>query len=48
LDSKTDGEARALLREVPELAGSLRGVDVLLRLRGEPVWVVLPCRVEVR
>jgi protease-4 len=53
LESRADGEAdsRALarvLREVPELAGSLRGVDALLRLRGEPVWAVLPCRVTVR
>jgi hypothetical protein len=29
---------------VPEL----RGLDGLLRLRGEPVWAVLPCRIEVR
>ena len=34
-----------VLRDVPELAGSLRGVDALLRLRGEPVWLMLPCRV---
>jgi protease-4 len=47
----SDTEARALgrvLRDVPELADSLRGVDALLRLRGEPVWTVLPCRVRVR
>jgi protease-4 len=46
-----DTEARALgrvLRDVPELAESLRGVDAMLRLRGEPVWAVLPCRVRVR
>jgi protease-4 len=52
LESRGDTESRALLapllREFPELAGALRGVDGLLRLRGEPVWVVLPCRVVVR
>ncbi len=51
LESRGDGDADALghvLRELPELTGSLRGIDLLLRLRGEPVWVVLPCRVVVR
>jgi protease-4 len=50
LDSR-DAESRILapvLRELPDAAASLRGVDTLLRLRGEPVWVVLPCRVVVR
>jgi protease-4 len=46
LESRGDAEAlaRPLLRQLPEL----RGVEALLRLRGEPVWVVLPCRVQVR
>ncbi len=53
MDSRSDGdaEARALgrvLRDVPEMGESLRGVEALLRLRGEPVWAVLPCRVRVR
>jgi protease-4 len=53
LESRGDGESEArvlrrALRDVPELAESLRGVDALLRLRGEPVWAVLPCRVKVR
>src|SRR5262249_18425134 len=51
LDSRGDSEARLLapvMRELPEVAGALRGVDALLRLRGEPVWVVLPCRVVVK
>jgi protease-4 len=51
LESRSDPGLRALtpvLREVPEVAGSLRGVEALLRLRGEPVWVLLPCRVVVR
>jgi protease-4 len=46
-----DAESRALgrvLRDVPELSESLREVGALLRLRGEPVWAVLPCRVRVR
>jgi protease-4 len=47
LESHSDAELRALaplLRQVPEL----RGVEALLRLRGEPVWVLMPCRVVVR
>jgi protease-4 len=53
LESRSDSDAEArllapLLRDLPELADSLRGVDTLLRLRGEPVWVVLPCRVTIR
>jgi hypothetical protein len=49
MDLHGEGEAEArVLREVPELSGSLRGVDALLWLRGEPVWAVLPCRVVVR
>jgi protease-4 len=53
LESRGDAETetRALgrvLRDLPELAGPLRGVDALLRLRGEPVWVLMPCRVIVR
>ncbi len=53
LESRGDAETEArvlgrVLRDVPELAGSLRGVEALLRLRGEPVWVMLPCRVVVR
>ena len=37
-----------LLREVPELTGQLGLVEGLLRLRGEPVWAVLPCHIRVR
>jgi protease IV len=53
LDSRGDAETETravgrVLREVPELANSLRGVDALLRLRGEPVWVMMPCRVVVK
>jgi protease-4 len=51
LDSRSDTQMRALLpllRQVPDVADSLRGVEALLRLRGEPVWVLLPCRVTVR
>ena len=38
----------SLLREVPELAGHLKGLEGLLQLRNEPVWAVLPCRVTVK
>ena len=40
--------AASLLKGMPEMAGHLRTVDGLLRLRGEPVWVVMPYRLEVR
>jgi protease-4 len=36
------------LKAVPELAGHLRAAAGLLRLRGEPVWMVLPYRFEVK
>jgi protease-4 len=37
-----------LAREFPELARVLRGADGLLRLRGEPVWLTLPYRLEIK
>jgi protease-4 len=37
-----------LLRELPEVTRAAGSAEALLRLRGEPVWVVLPYRVEVR
>jgi protease IV len=43
-----DGRQLPLLRDLPELTGKLAAVEGLLRLKGEPVWVVLPYRVEVR
>jgi protease-4 len=55
LDLKSDTRAPAvgvrqlpLLRELPEVARAAGSAEALLRLRGEPVWVVLPYRVEVR
>ncbi len=50
LDLKSDTRAPALglLHEAPELAGKLRPVEGMLRLRGEPVWVVLPYQVDVK
>jgi protease-4 len=52
MDLKSDSMApgigvQPLLRTLPELAGSVRSVEGLLRLRGEPVWVFLPYQVEV-
>jgi protease-4 len=37
-----------LLGEVPEVAERVGEVEGLLRLRGEPVWVVLPYRVRMK
>jgi protease-4 len=37
-----------LLRELPELAAKLRGAAPLLRLRGEPVWLIQPYQVDIR
>src|SRR5581483_2309855 len=51
LESRSDAEVRGLaplLRPVADMAESLRGVEALLRLRGEPVWVLLPGCVVVR
>jgi hypothetical protein len=38
----------SLLRAVPELAGKLGSLESLVRLRGEPVWTVMPFHVEVK
>jgi protease-4 len=43
-----DARQLPLLRELPELTSKLSAVEGLLRLKGEPVWVVLPYRVEIR
>lgn len=50
---KTDTKAPSfrvlqLLQGLPEMAGHARTVDGLLRLRGEPVWAVMPYRLEVK
>ncbi len=53
LDTKSDAmvprmEMLQLLKEAPELAPKLKAAEGLLRMRGEPVWLMEPCRVEVR
>jgi protease-4 len=35
------------LRKVPELQRKLRGLDGLFQLRGEPVWLTLPYRIDI-
>jgi protease-4 len=52
MESKSDTrlmelESR-LLRELPELQRKLKPVDALLRLRGEPVWLIAPYQVDVK
>jgi protease-4 len=42
------GTRLPLMDEVPGLAAHLRSLDGLLQLRGEPVWAVLPYRIEVK
>jgi protease-4 len=37
-----------LFRDLPELSDKLDTLDGLLRLRGEPVWAIMPYRVQVR
>ena len=39
---------KPLLREFPEIAPALRGASAMLKLRGEPVWLVLPYRIEIK
>lgn len=52
LDSKSDARLGAVqlkaLDVVPGLKEKLRPVEGLLQLRGEPVWAVMPYRVEVK
>jgi protease-4 len=47
LESRADSELR-LLRHLPDVGVKLGGVDGLLRLQGEAVWLVLPCQLEMR
>jgi protease-4 len=37
-----------LVRQFPELARALRGAGGLLQLRGEPVWLTMPYRIEIK
>jgi protease-4 len=36
-----------MLRQLPELQRKLRGLNGLLQLRGEPVWLTLPYRIDI-
>ena len=47
LESRGDAEA-ALRLAAPLLGEKGRGLGALLRLRGEPVWALMPYRVEVK
>jgi protease IV len=48
-DAKTlDLRFAPLLRDMPEVTRKLGSVETLLRLRGEPVWLMTPYRMEVR
>ena len=38
----------SLVRQMPELATKLQAAEGLLRLRGEPVWLIVPGQIEVR
>jgi len=40
-------QLRSLLRVAPELQRKLRGLDCLLQLRGEPVWLTMPYRIDI-
>ncbi|HLX61484.1 MAG TPA: signal peptide peptidase SppA [Planctomycetota bacterium] len=53
VDMKADtkaplGAKLPIVRALPELFEKLRGIEGLLQLRGEPVWVVLPADVNVK
>ena len=37
-----------MLNAHPEIGGHVRTLGGFLQLRGEPVWALLPCRVEVK
>src|SRR5262249_55081898 len=55
LDMRSDAKAPdlsaalvPLLKQMPELRGKARAAEGLLRLRGEPVWALLPYEIWVR
>jgi protease-4 len=54
LESKFESRAPAtvaaqlhLLRDLPELQRKLQGVNTLLQLRAEPVWLTLPYQIQI-
>jgi protease-4 len=53
MDMKADArltvpEQLPLIRAVPELARKLAGVEAMLQLRGEPVWLIDPYVIEMK
>lgn len=43
-----DLKQTALFRALPKLSGHLPLLEGMLHLRGEPVWAILPCRLEIK
>ncbi len=51
MESKGDVHVKVdlpLLRDMPELTGKFQSLGGLLQLRGEPVWVVMPYRLDMK
>jgi protease-4 len=51
LETQADAELRwwqSLGRPLPGMKGKLRGLQGVLQLRSEPVWLLMPALVEVR
>ncbi len=49
MESRSETElALPLLKQMPELRRHLQAVYGLLQLRGEPVWVIMPGRLEIK
>lgn len=55
LERKSDARAPAMgmsalpiIGQAPELATKLKGIEGLLRLRGEPIWAIMPYQLKVR
>jgi protease IV len=46
--SAVESAVLQLLQDAPELTAKLKGAGMLLQLRGEPVWLMEPCRIEVK
>jgi protease-4 len=47
-DARAPLSSAALLRDFPGMGDKLKTLDALLRLRGEMVWMTMPCRIDVR
>jgi protease-4 len=51
MESKGDVRVQVdvpLLRDMPELTGKFQSLGALLKLRGEPVWVIMPYRLDMK